>query len=134
MTLRDRLAALVSAAPPEATVPVHWLAGLLAAEAEPGEARGTTEPALAVVDLSVEDAAKLFGRKPGAVRAWARNGELPGSYRNHGKEWRIPLTAIEAMQAAQAKAQRPAKPKTNNRRTADIGEWRKHLQEKRNAS
>ena len=60
MTLRDRLSALVSAAPADATVPVHWLAELLALEPDASAVTVATSTAASGVDLTVHDVAERF--------------------------------------------------------------------------
>jgi hypothetical protein len=79
------------------------------------------------VDMTVEQLATRFGRKPSTIRTWCERGELPGCYRNHGREWRIPTTAIAAMQRAQSepKSARPKSSRTGA--STDLGEWRRHV-------
>jgi excisionase family DNA binding protein len=98
MTLAARLRALVEAADPSGsvTLTVSWLRDQLDADQHP-------EPE-ASVDLTVDRVCELVGRKPETVRRWCRDGDLPGAYLLHGREWRVPQGAIEAMQAAQREA------------------------------
>lgn len=127
MSLRASLEALVQAAPLDATVTVRWLGELLAA-AEGEAVRPRTPASDAVVDLTVQQVATRFGRGVSTVRTWLERGDLPGSYKNHGREWRIPVSAVEAMQRAQATQHHASTPRpTTPRHRADIGEWRKHL-------
>ncbi len=53
------------------------------------------------VDLSIRELARLFGKQPSTVRAWVERGDLPGAYKLHGKEWRVPVSAVEAFQNGQ---------------------------------
>lgn len=124
MTLKDAIAALVQAAPPDATVTVRWLGELLAIDG------GVSEPsgAAASVDLTVEQAAVLFARKASTVRTWCAGGALPGAYRLYGREWRIPPAAIATMQAAQASQHHTTVATIRStRETPSLSEWRKHL-------
>jgi excisionase family DNA binding protein len=128
-SIRERLAALVDAAPPDATVPVRWLAELVDADvvdAAPGASGSPDAPA---VDLTVVEVAEMFGRSTSTVRGWLASDALPGAYRLHGREWRVPRSAIEAMQAAQRKAQQRAQTPARATRTGttDLGAWRKHV-------
>ncbi len=79
MTLEDLLAEL----PDEALVPVAWIRGQLGVRA--------------VVGLTVEEAAEQFHRSPSTVRAWCRDGRLPGAYLLRNREWRIPPAAMASV-------------------------------------
>lgn len=124
MTLRDAISALVVAAPPTATVPVEWLAGLLAADDGGSEAH-SADTATPGVDLTVGQLAARFGKGSSTVRTWLARGELPGAYKLHGTEWRIPPAAIEAMQDRQREQHIAPRARTTAR-VADLGAWRKH--------
>jgi excisionase family DNA binding protein len=125
--LIDSLAALVSAAPPDATVPVRWIGELLAAEVDI-LAQSATSVDSDVLDLSVSELASRLKKGESTVRTWLSRGELPGAYKSHGHEWRIPLSAIAAMQREQAKRHRSTTPRPRpTRHIPDVGEWRKHL-------
>ena len=50
------------------------------------------------VDLAIRDVAQLFGKQPSTVRAWVERGDFPGAYKLHGKEWRVPVSGVEAFQ------------------------------------
>lgn len=125
MSLRDAIAALVAAAPLDGTVPVRWLAEQLAADG----ATDTT-PALRSTDVAIDQTiaqvAVRFGRKPSTVRTWAERGALPGAYRLNGREWRIPQSAIDALQRTQAAASTTLSP-SSTEHAPSIGDWRKHL-------
>ena len=139
MPLRARIAALVAAAPAGATVPVAWLAELLALDAaeanggDAGHARHGGSAADVTVDLTVPQLAERFERGESTIRGWLAAGAFPGAYRLHGREWRIPAAAVEAMQrAAAAEAERgdgadAAGQDQRASATPDLGEWRKHL-------
>lgn len=125
MSLRDAVAALVAAAPADATIPVRWLAEQL--EADGVGARVSAEAPALAVDLTVEEVAALMRRGASTIRTWLARGELPGAYRNHGREWRIPRSAVEAMQRAQVK-RGPEKTATP---PVELSDWRKHMQRPR---
>jgi len=35
------------------------------------------------------------------VRAWVERGDFTGAYKLHGKEWRVPISSVEAFQDRQ---------------------------------
>jgi hypothetical protein len=67
----------------------------------------------------------------------AANGELEGAYRRNGKEWRIPQSALTALQQRERgkhrQSRRQGSPRTANGTTMDIGAWRDHLPSRRPA-
>ena len=75
------------------TVPLTWLSAALE-----GTTAVPTQPASA--DLTVADLCTRFGRKPSAVRAWLERGDFPGAFKLKGRDWRVPLAALEAFEAA----------------------------------
>lgn len=76
------LRALLEQLPPETLIPVGW-----ALEQLDGAGEG-------IVDLTVPDVAEALGRAPSTVRQWCADGRLPGAYRLHGREWRIPRSSL----------------------------------------
>jgi excisionase family DNA binding protein len=56
------------------------------------------------VDLTIRGLAQLFGKQPSTVRAWVERGDFPGAYKLHGKEWRVPASAVDAFQNRQRRA------------------------------
>ena len=78
-------------------VPRDWLVELLSVEGEPAES---------LVDLTIQDLARMFGKRPSTVRAWVERGDFRGAYKLHGKEWRVPAAAVEAFQAQQRAGKR----------------------------
>ena len=52
------------------------------------------EPDDLVVDLTVGEVGEALGRSASTVRGWCARGELPGSYRLNGREWRVPKASI----------------------------------------
>lgn len=96
--MADRLSkvlAQLEALPPGSLVPRDWLLKQVAEEASD---ESTPRPA---VDLTVQDLAVLFGKRPSTLRAWIERGAFPGSYKLFGKQWRVPSSAVEAFQQAQ---------------------------------
>src|SRR2546428_5260417 len=91
----ERLVAELQALPSGSLVPRDWVLGRLSEP--PTEAA----PAALTVDLTVDALAALFGKRPSTVRAWIECGDFPGSYKLHGKEWRVPPSAFDAFQQAQ---------------------------------
>ena len=53
--------------------------------------------------LDVDAAGELLGRSASTVRDYCRRELLPGSYRQRGREWRIPPDAIRAFHAREAR-------------------------------
>ena len=100
--LLESLRATVAAMPPGALVPRDWLleqlSGAPPAEAEPDAAQGT------LVDLTIGDLARLFGKRPSTVRAWVERGDFPGAYKLHGKQWRVTVASVESFQNRQRRA------------------------------
>lgn len=96
------------------------LAGSVLEPAPPGPRSG--------VDLTVAQLAEHLGRGESTIRTWLERGDLPGAYRNHGREWRIPQAAVDAMQRAEATRHRreARKREGSSDRVTDIGAWRQH--------
>ncbi len=111
-----RLVAELQALPPGSLVPRDWILGRLAEHVPPRDASlPATAPA---VDRTVRDLATLFVKRPSTVRAWIERGDFPGSYKLHGKEWRVPPAAFEAFQQAQRARSAQAGART------DLAAWR----------
>src|SRR5258708_15500182 len=85
----------IAAMPPGSLVPRDWLLEQLSG----GSSTPLESPAL--VDLPIGELARLFGKRPSTVRAWVERGDFPGAYKLHGKEWRVPASAIKAFQNRQ---------------------------------
>ena len=98
--------------PPGTLVPRDWVVERLSADI-PAVPPAVTPARPARVDLTIRDLAQLFGKQPSTVRAWVERGDFPGAYKLHGKEWRVPVSAVEAFQ--------------NRQRASDAGlsAWRK---------
>src|SRR5712691_11704859 len=90
----ERLRTALAAMPPGTLVPRDWLLEQLGTSPEASQS-----PAL--IDLTIGDLARLFGKRPSTVRAWVERGDFPGAYKLHGKEWRVPVSAVETFQNRQ---------------------------------
>jgi hypothetical protein len=90
MDHRDAILALIQgkATTDPVTLPVAWLQSLL-----------TDDATTVAVDLSGTEVARLLGRSPVTIAGWCRAGLCPGAYRLRGREWRIPRSGLEALQA-----------------------------------
>jgi len=88
VNLRARLLQALDPMPTGALVPVEWVRGIVD---ECGEADS--------VDLTCEEVGQLLDRAPSTIRTWAGAGKLPGAYRLHGREWRIPRGALRELRA-----------------------------------
>src|SRR5712692_3343633 len=95
-SLRKALAAM----PPGTLVPRDWVLEQLS-DGFAGVPAVETPAPPACLDLTIRDLAKLFGKQPSTVRAWVERGDFPGAYKLHRKEWRVPVSAVEAFQNRQ---------------------------------
>jgi len=86
--------------PPGTLVPRDWV---LEQVSDRSPSLPTVElPTLpARVDMTIRDLAQLFGKQPSTVRGWVERGDFPGAYKLHGKEWRVPVSGVEAFQNGQ---------------------------------
>jgi hypothetical protein len=119
---RAALRLVAGALPAGTSIPVlreHLLALL------DGEVKALPTPALAE-DLTCADVGRIIGRHSSTVRAMCERRELPGAYRQHGREWRIPAGAVETYRRSQAA---PLAPRIS-RAPAELGAWRRHLPSK----
>ena len=107
MTIRSRLEQVIAGMPPGASVslPVEAIKAWLM-----DDGAGDT------VDLRAEDVGRLFGRSPGTIRLWIRQGRLR-AYRL-GRQWRVPRAALRELENGWS--DRPAS-------RADLGAWRTHV-------
>lgn len=127
MSLRTAIETLVAAVPPGTMVPVAWLADQLTAEAPASVAVTTTGE----LDLTVEQLGARIGRKPSTVRMWLARGELEGAYKLFDREWRIPPSAVVALQRKQASRPIRRRAQSADATAVDLGEWRRHVVGKR---
>lgn len=91
----ERLRTALAAMPPGSLVPRDWLLEELSG------ATPTPSETPALVDLTIGEVGRLFGKRPSTVRAWVERGDFPGAYKLHGKEWRVPVSGLEAFQDRQ---------------------------------
>lgn len=91
------LRAALTAMPPGTLVPRDWVLEQLNAGVEGGPAQPAPAPPR-IVDLTIRDVARAFGKSPSTVRAWVERGDFAGAYKLHGKQWRIPASAVDAFQ------------------------------------
>src|SRR5205814_7168676 len=87
----------LAAMPPGTLVPRDWVLEQLS-DGLPGAPAVEIPAPPARVDLTIRDLAQLFGKRPSTVRAWVERGDFPGAYKLHGKEWRVPVSGVEAFQ------------------------------------
>lgn len=114
----ERLVVELQALPPGSLVPRDWILGRLAPHMPAPDA---PLPRIAPeVDRTVRDLATIFGKRPSTVRAWIERGDFPGSYKLHGKEWRVPPAALDAFQ----QAQRSCGATPHARARTDLAAWR----------
>lgn len=92
-TTIDSLRAALEVMPSGTLVPRDWLLERLS--------NGRAANSGAVVDMTIPELARLFGKRPSTVRAWVERGDFAGAYKLHGKEWRIPAAAIAEFQSNQ---------------------------------
>ena len=109
----EALRTALMAMPPGTLVPRDWVLEKLGA--------GGDSPILATaIDLTIPALAELFGKRPSTVRAWVERGDFAGAYKLHGKEWRVPLAALEAFQDSQRRHTRT----NRGGKAARVGAWR----------
>ena len=89
--------------PPGTLVPRDWVLDQLS-DGVPAVPPAVTPALPARVDLTIRDLAEMFGKQPSTVRAWVERGDFPGAYKLHGKEWRVPVSSVEAFQKGQRRA------------------------------
>ena len=96
----ESLRAALTAMPPGTLVPRDWVLEQLS-DGSPGVSAAETPALPTHVDLTIRGLAQLFGKQPSTVRAWVERGDFPGAYKLQGKEWRVPVSAVEAFQDRQ---------------------------------
>ena len=115
----EGLKATLAAMPPGSLVPRDWVLDQLE---RPQGAEGAADPPARLVDLSIRDLARLFGKRPSTVRAWVERGDFPAAYKLNRKEWRVPPSSLAAFQTRQRndKQDSTERPSSNN-----LSDWRK---------
>ena len=119
MTLAE-LRDVIASHAPGSFIPRDWLLSQL----EGVEAEG---PSTTLADMSSEEAGELLHRSPSTVRDYCRRRLLPGAYRQRGREWRVPRSAVLAFQRAEAEPKRPARVSARRAEEPDLGSWRAAL-------
>jgi len=112
----ESLLVALTAMPPGTLVPRDWVLDQLSDVAQDATGAAVTAAPPASVDLTIRDLGEMFGKQPSTVRDWVERGDFPGAYKLHGKEWRIPPSAVAAFQDVQRQRPRP---------TAQLSAWRK---------
>ena len=116
------LLALLRDLPDEALVPVGWLRQQVEDTGKPGP---TSDVA---IDMTVQETAHRLGRSASTVRGWCAAGLLPNAYRLRGREWRIPVASIVALQRAEAERAH-TRPASAGADKTDVGAWRRYLRQ-----
>jgi len=110
MTLADRLRELAERLPPGGSLTLTRDGLLNLAALDGGQADEAAVPA----DFTVAELATRFHRSASTVRDWCERGRFEGAYKLNGRDWRIPVTALDAFLAEQ-RGETPA---------AHLGAWR----------
>ena len=123
----EQLRSLVGVAPPDATVPVRWIAELLDGAGALPELTDREKGSCPIMpDLTVDDIMTATQRQRPTVIGWIRGGDFPGAYKLNGREWRIPQTDWTAFLERKRNCKQPNEPANNGRRV-DLGRWRAHM-------
>lgn len=100
-TLRDRLNRIRSALPSPASAVTLTGADL-------DQLLGAPDEVDPIGDLTVQEIAAEIGKAESTVRTWlTSNGGIPGAYKLHGREWRVPPAALKAYLRRGGTAERP---------------------------
>lgn len=110
MNLADRLRELAERLPPGGFLTLSRDGLLELAAEDDGPAACATLPA----DLTVAELAARFHRAASTVREWCEHGRFAGAYKLNGRDWRVPLAALDAFLAGQR----------GDRAVARLGAWR----------
>lgn len=109
MSLGDRLRELAERLPQGGSLTLTR-EGLLELAADEGQPQEPAAPA----DFTVAHLATHFHRSASTVRDWCEHGRFEGAYKLNGRDWRIPLTAVDAFLADQR----------GEKRISPLGAWR----------
>jgi excisionase family DNA binding protein len=96
-TLADRLRQMAECLPPGASVTITRDGLLELAAEEDGDDACKTPQA----DLTVGELAARLHRAASTVREWCEHGRFAGAYKLNGRDWRVPLAALDAFLAGQ---------------------------------
>ena len=110
MNLADRLRELAERLPPggSLTLSREGLLGLAAVDGDHEDQAAERR------EFTVGELATRFHRSASTVRGWCEHGCFAGAYKLNGRDWRIPLAALDAFLAEQR----------GERRVAHLGAWR----------
>jgi excisionase family DNA binding protein len=97
MNLADRLRELAQRLPPGAslTLTKDGLLELATVDGAPSDQPGPQ------ADFTVAELATRFHRSASTVRGWCEHGRFEDAYKLNGRDWRIPLSALDAFLAEQ---------------------------------
>ena len=109
-----RLDDVLRVLPGGALLPANWVREQL--EAEPHEARERE------VLLTVGEVAARYARAESTVRGWCAARKLPGAFKLHGAEWRVPESSLVKFDENQSFGGGPA---LGQGRPVDIASWRR---------
>lgn len=109
MSLGDRLRELAERLPQGGSLTLTR-EGLLELAANDDQA----EHPAARADQTVAELAARFHRSASTVRDWCEHGRFEGAYKLNGRDWRIPLTAVDAFLAEQR----------GEKQISPLGAWR----------
>lgn len=105
---------LLEALPDNALVPVSWVREQLGAQG--GDLSGLR---------SVAQVASRLSRRPSTVRGWCERGRFSGAFKLNGRDWRIPVMAVEAFIAGHHASQ-VSHPVVRSRKAApDLSTWKR---------
>lgn len=105
--------------PDDASVPVGWIRQELDGETV------EEEDGRPLADLTVAEVAEELDRGASTVRGWLSAGKIPEAYRLHGREWRIPRSALREYLDRQARGE----PTAELEGDGDLGAWRDRMRE-----
>jgi excisionase family DNA binding protein len=78
---------------------------------------GQTEQSAARADFTVAELATRFHRSASTVRDWCEHARFEGAYKLNGRDWRIPLAALDAFLAEQ-------RAEKQEKHASPLGAWR----------
>jgi hypothetical protein len=127
----EQLRSLVDVAPPDATVPVRWIAELLDEDDRSVELAVREKGSYPIMpDLTVGDIMAATQRERPTIIGWIRGGGFPGAYKLNGREWRIPAGDWSAFLERKRNGGQ-ANHSATMPRSVDLGRWRAHVVRKK---
>ena len=112
-----RLDDVLRVLPGGALLPANWVREQLETERREAPERE--------VLFTVRQVAERYERAESTVRGWCAAGKLPGAFKLHGSEWRVPESALVKLGA------RPSNrgPALGRGKPVEIGAWRRRRDE-----